>query len=141
MEEVSNVNVILLSHGNYGKGILDSHNMIVGENKKIHSLSLMDSVVQFKKDLNKLVTRLLEEGDVLALCDLRGGTPFNQILEKKFQTPESIHIISGMNLPMLIEISLHLEQRTELKSLIKLAIEAGEDGIVLEEDNQNDLDF
>lgn len=135
------MNIILLSHGKYNQGILDSHNMIIGENKQIYSLSLTDSVDEFSEKLDIKINQLLEKGDVLALCDLKGGTPYNKMTEKKLMNPSNIHIISGMNLPMLIEVSLKLEQNIEIDPLIELAVDAGRNGISLTElveDNESD---
>lgn len=125
--------IVLLSHGKYNQGILDSHNMIIGESKQIYSLSLTDSVDEFSEQLNTIINQLLEKGDVLVLCDLKGGTPYNKITEKKLMNPNKIHIISGMNLPMLIEVSLKLEQNIEIEALIESAIDAGRNGISLSE--------
>lgn len=135
------MNIILLSHGKYNQGILDSHNMIIGENKQIYSLSLTDSMDEFNEKLDTIINQLLEKGDVLALCDLKGGTPYNKITEKKLMNPSKIHIISGMNLPMLIEVSLKLEQSIGIESLIETAIQAGTSGISfteLVENNESD---
>lgn len=135
------MNIILLAHGKYNQGMLDSHNMIIGENKKIYSLSLTDSVDEFSKKLDIITNQLLNKGDVLALCDLKGGTPYNKITEKKLMNPSKVHIISGMNLPMLIEVSLKLDQNIEIELLIESAIDAGRNGISLTElieDNEND---
>lgn len=139
------MNILMLSHGKYNEGILDSHNMIVGENEKIHTLSLTDSVLDFREQLDKLVGELLSQGELLVLCDLKGGTPYNQILEKKYEYPENIHIISGMNLPMVIELSLMFEQEKDIQTLIHSAVGAGKDGIerveILEDEDTDDLDF
>lgn len=139
------MNIIILSHGDYNEGILDSHNMIVGKNKHIYSLSLTDSVLEFREHLDNLVNELLLKGKILILCDLKGGTPYNQILEKKYEYPEKIQVISGMNLPMVIEVSLMMEQEIDIKTLAESAVNAGKEGIelveIIEDENADDLNL
>src|SRR5699024_7845485 len=99
------VGIILASHGDFAEGILHSSQMIFGEQDNLHAVSISPSEgpddLQIK--LKKAIDSLDNQDEVLFLVDLWGGTPFNQtssLLEDKLDTWA---VVSGLNLPMLIE--------------------------------------
>lgn len=96
--------VIVVSHGSFSKGILESLQMIVGEQEGVVALG-----IDPHEDREALAARLREaleareDGEeVLIASDLFHGTPFNVCvaLSKQYD----FHHITGINLPLLIEI-------------------------------------
>ena len=74
------VGIILASHGNFAKGILQSGTMIFGEQENVRAVTLMPSEGpnDFKVKLKEAISSLDNQDEVLFLVDLWGGTPFNQ---------------------------------------------------------------
>ena len=99
------VGIILASHGDFAKGIMQSGSMILGEQENVQAVTLMPSEGpdDFRAKLQKAISKLDNADEVLFLVDLWGGTPFNQSNALFEEHKDKWAIVSGLNLPMLIE--------------------------------------
>ena len=99
------VNIILASHGEFAEGILQSAQMIFGEQEQLITATLMpnEGPEDLKAKLDDAVDSFGEEPEVLFMVDLWGGSPFNQASLVHQEMPERSAIVAGMNLPMLLE--------------------------------------
>lgn len=97
-------NIILASHGNFALEMLRSAEMIMGELDGISVFGLYpgDSVDELRERMLETAKELQEKADLLFLCDIMGGSPFNisSILTQVF--PGSA-LVYGASLPILIE--------------------------------------
>lgn len=96
--------IILLSHGPLALGLLKSGQLIFGEHiENLAALTLEegDDVNIFRKRAFEIYD-LFPEGTIF-MVDIFGGSPCNQILLEIQETKKNIPIITGMNLPMLIQ--------------------------------------
>lgn len=99
------VGIILASHGDFAKGILQSGEMIFGvqENVKAVTLEPSEGPDDLRAKLEEAVASLENQKEVLFLIDLLGGTPFNQTFALLNGHEDTWAVVTGMNLPMLIE--------------------------------------
>ena len=99
------VGIILASHGEFAKGIKQSSEMIFGPQQDVEAVVLMPSEGpdQFRAKLEEAISKLSDQEQVIILCDLWGGTPFNQSSTVIKGHEDTWAIVTGMNLPMLIE--------------------------------------
>lgn len=99
------VSIILASHGEFAKGILESAQMIFGDQEQIAPVTFMpnEGPDDLKAKLDEAVKSFGEDPEVLFLVDLWGGTPFNQANIVYEELGEKSAIVAGMNLPMLLE--------------------------------------
>ena len=99
------VGIILASHGDFAKGILQSGAMVFGEQENVKAVTLMPSEGpnDFKEKLKEAIASFDNQDEVLFLVDLWGGTPFNQANTIFEEHKDKWAIVAGMNLPMLIE--------------------------------------
>lgn len=99
------VGIILASHGEFANGILQSSEMIFGKQPDVFAVTLMPSEGpdQFRAKLEEAISKLSNQEQVLILCDLWGGTPFNQSSAVIKGHEDTWAIVTGMNLPMIIE--------------------------------------
>lgn len=99
------VSIILASHGEFAEGLLQSAQMIFGEQEQITTVTFMpeEGPDDLKAKLESAVASYDADAEILFLVDLWGGSPFNQanILFEKMS--DRAAIVSGMNLPMLLE--------------------------------------
>lgn len=96
--------IILISHGPLSKAMLETAQMIVGEQEHVtcFGLYLGDSVDLFRERVEEEIRNKLEESDVLVLTDMQSGSPFN-VTVGAMEYYEFRHF-TGMNLPMVLEI-------------------------------------
>lgn len=129
---ISLIGILITSHGKMCEGILDSMKMIAGDNSNIFVLKFQednDYVNELHKQLDKMNDEYKYDG-ILIFTDIRSGTPFNESYKYIHENKKTnIKIITGMNLPMLIEVSLALEFENDLNKLVSLALESGKDSI------------
>ncbi|MCI1902613.1 mannose/fructose/sorbose PTS transporter subunit IIA [Enterococcus hirae] len=99
------VGIILASHGDFAKGILQSGSMIFGEQENVQAVTLAahEGPDDIKKKMEDAIATFKPDDPVLFLIDLWGGTPFNQASGLLNGHEDKWAIITGMNLPMLIE--------------------------------------
>lgn len=96
--------LILVSHETFASAVLETAEMFLGPSENVGVLQLRagDSPEDFEDDLRALVEQRDEGEEVLILCDLRSGTPFN-IASKVSYQDDTIQVIYGMNLAMVCE--------------------------------------
>ncbi|MDO5518087.1 MAG: mannose/fructose/sorbose PTS transporter subunit IIA, partial [Clostridium sp.] len=99
------VGIILASHGEFAKGILQSGSMIFGEQENVKAVTLMPSEGpdDIRAKMKDAIASFDSQDEVLILADLWGGTPFNQANTLFEEHKDKWAIVAGMNLPMLIE--------------------------------------
>lgn len=99
------VGVILASHGKFAEGILQSGAMIFGEQANVAACTLMPSEGpdDIYRKMEEAIAQFENQDEVLFLVDLFGGTPFNQSNKLIAGHEDKWAIVTGLNLPMLIE--------------------------------------
>ena len=99
------VSIILASHGKFAEGLLQSAQMIFGDQDQIETVTFMpeEGPEDLKAKLETAIASFGSDAEILFLVDLWGGTPFNQANILFEEMSERAAIVSGMNLPMLLE--------------------------------------
>ncbi|MBC6348714.1 PTS sugar transporter subunit IIA [Lactobacillus melliventris] len=121
------VGVIICTHGSSAPEILKSAEMICGKQENCLTVNFEngESLDQLKKELVQEIDQL--RGIIICLTDLKGGTPFNTLVGLLKKYPE-IEIITGVNIPMLLELFINRDQ-LEKEQLLSEIIEAGKSGV------------
>lgn len=126
--------LLLVSHRGIATGMKAAIEMVMGPAAaQIEALELTEEegIENFGKRLEAYITSWLAEGKKgLIFADLRGGTPYNQsemILERN-GLKERAKVISGMNLPMIIDALFKDFDVTDLNEVAAVAA-AAKDGI------------
>ncbi|WP_317311441.1 mannose/fructose/sorbose PTS transporter subunit IIA [Clostridium thermobutyricum] len=99
------VGIILASHGDFANGILQSSSMIFGEQENVKAVTLMPSEGpdDIRAKIESAIASFENVEEILFLVDLWGGTPFNQTNSLFEEHKDKWAIVTGMNLPMVIE--------------------------------------
>lgn len=125
-ETSSRCEILVLTHGDFGRELIRTAEMIMGPQEGIHFISLLceDSLVEYAARVEGTVSAM--PADSIVFVDILGGTPSNTIaaLFQKYK----MRIFSGINLPMLIE-AIYIcgcEEREEANDRI---VEVGLNGI------------
>ncbi|MBA1434960.1 PTS sugar transporter subunit IIA [Bombilactobacillus bombi] len=93
--------LILVSHGNFCKGIINSVKMILGSQSNLYSINLLEgeSPDHFKQRFLEIAKTL---DDFIVFTDLLGGTPYNVVYQLLLEGNYHFELYTGMNLPMVI---------------------------------------
>ena len=98
------VGIILATHGDFAKGILQSGSMIFGDQPNVAACTLQPSMgpEDIKKQMEDAIAGFENQDEVLIMVDLWGGTPFNQANGLIAGHEDKWAIVAGLNLPMLL---------------------------------------
>ncbi len=123
------VGVIVVTHGQFGKHLLEAAQTILGPQEQCAHIAVEGAV-----EMSALLTELkqtvkrMETGDgVIILTDMFGGTPSN--ISLSLLQPGKVDVLTGANLPMLLRILGMRAQ--ELSQLAQEAKNAAIQGIVV----------
>lgn len=121
---------VIVTHGKMAPGLLDAVRMITGIEEGLYAVSLNE-----EDDVEGLMGRIddcLESLDPLQgamlFVDLYGASPFNASARLALSSSRDIEVITGVNLPMLVELVMQREDLS-LSELAEMAVEVGPEGI------------
>lgn len=125
------VGVIIATHGEFANGILQSASMIFGEQENVRTCTLMpnEGPDDLKQKLEKAIDSFKNKEDILFLVDLWGGTPFNQASRLIDGYEEKRAILTGLNLPMLVEVCSNASIMDSAKEIAAQVLDFGRDGV------------
>lgn len=123
------IGVLVTSHGNLCKEIINSAEMITGKQDYIWSVALDEEGIDLyeKKLINKLdeIMSLCEA--VIIMADITNATPYNCSLKylMKNETNKNLFLISGYNLAVIIELLISRSYTDNIEDLLKNIIDSG----------------
>lgn len=121
---------ILVSHGSFAKGLVESSQMIIGQQEELVAYGLYpeDDISNLKLILEK---EYLESNmdNVVFFTDLFHGSPFNAVVS--LMGKYDVYHITGMNMPLMLE-ALMARQNKELSpaELCKLLLTNSKETII-----------
>lgn len=128
--------ILLCTHGEFAKGILNSLELIAGTSHSVEAIcvSAEDSMETVKGKIQAFVDKYDEETNKIILTDIMGGSP-TQASFHVMATNKNVYVVSGLNLGLLLEIALSAEE--DVEHLLKEAIIAGRETMQLLNDALN----
>ena len=115
------INVIIAAHGTLARDLLDAAQTIIGRIEGVHTISRLPH--EGKADLMKKFQRKISQLDspegILILIDAYGGSPFN--ISSYFLDRYNMRIVTGVNLPMILDLATYREKLGLEKLAAKLA--------------------
>ncbi|WP_195854453.1 PTS sugar transporter subunit IIA [Aerococcus tenax] len=127
------VGLLLISHGRMAEGMIDSLALIGGVDEHIDHCSLVagQDFEAFKEDVRQSIKKLDSGQGVLVFVDLYGASPFNatlQIYQELLAENTHVRVITGMNLPMLLEANA-MKATLGLEELTNMVLSSGRESI------------
>jgi mannose/fructose-specific phosphotransferase system component IIA len=98
-------NIVLLTHGDFSKGIAQSSRFIVGavENIVALSITLNETIEQTIEMIEKSLKAFNNQLPTIIVTDLPGGST-TQAAIKFLSEHENVYLITGLNLGLLLEL-------------------------------------
>ena len=125
------ISILTITHGNVGKELLATAKTMLGKLPlKCEALSVSDTCNPDELLLEaQSICKKIGNGDgVLVLTDIFGSTPSNICNKLKIDSDIDIHVIAGLNLPMLIRVLNY--PKLKLNELVDKALSGAHDGII-----------
>jgi fructoselysine and glucoselysine-specific PTS system IIA component len=119
--------IILASHGKFASGILNSLQLICGDNQSVMAI---DCYVEETFDLSKTISKTMEQyqqDEVVVVTDIFGGSVNNEFL--RYLGQPNFYLISGLNLPLLIELVTHINSKKPMSEIINMVLNSSKEMI------------
>ena len=122
--------IFLMSHGSFSKGLFETLEMIYGKQEDIYYLGLYpeQSVETLEKDFEDNLKSIGNDEEILVLTDLFFGSPFNVVV--RFMKKYNIYHLTGISLPLLMEIVLMRSNNVCAEDICKRAIELSKNSLI-----------
>lgn len=98
------IGIVIVTHSQLGDALIEAAEFIIGGRPKALvsvSIDLNQSAEKLRGKISEGIKRVEKKDGVLILTDMFGGTPSN--LSYSFLEEGRIEVISGVNLPILIQ--------------------------------------
>jgi mannose/fructose-specific phosphotransferase system component IIA len=119
---------LIATHGAFAKGIKSSLDMIIGETDNVFLIqAYLDDNISVEDELAAVLTNITANDELVIFTDLLGGS-VNNIMIREALKP-NVHIVSGFNLPLLIEVIMG-DAGTPVTEVIETAIIDGKEQMV-----------
>ncbi|MCL2895665.1 PTS mannose transporter subunit IIAB [Brenneria tiliae] len=122
--------IILCTHGATAGPLLKTAEMILGDQDNVAVLDFIPGenaetlIEKYQEKLSQLET----SSGVLFLVDTWGGSSFNAA-SRVVTDKEDYEVITGVNIPMLVETFMARDDKPAFADLVTTALEAGRDGV------------
>jgi len=111
---------LIATHGTFSAGAKSSLEMIIGSIENLFIIqAYLDGNHAIEEEIKIITDQISNEDELIVFTDILGGSVTNQLLQQG--TKPNIHIVSGFNLPLLIEVILG-DAETPAAEIIESAI-------------------
>lgn len=129
--------IILLTHGEFSKGIAQSAEFILGKVPGLETLSItMDESIDMTIDkISNIIQGIAEREPIILITDIPGGSTTQAAIRSLEKYPD-LYIISGLCLGMLIQLVLTdlSEDREENLAMLRELVEEARETLMVVND-------
>nr|WP_293304502.1 hypothetical protein [Allomuricauda sp.] len=119
---------LIATHGKFASGIKSSLDIIIGAQDNIFVLdAYTENNVPIQDHLDAILNEIEIGDELVVFTDIMGGSITNQIIQRI--NSGNAHIVSGVNLPLLIEVVLS-DPNEDLQKVLDDAVENAKTQIV-----------
>ena len=121
--------VIVVSHGSYARGLVDTAQMIAGKQEDLEAFGLEpeESVDTLKEKIRQSIEQASQEEEILILTDIFYGSPFNTVISLM---PEyDLYHVTGINLPLMMEVIMGRISGKHAEEICKELLKAAPDTV------------
>ena len=125
------IGIVIVTHSQLGDALIEAAEFIIGnrpESLVSVSIDLTESAEVLRTRIDRGIKKVQSKDGVLILTDMFGGTPSN--LSYSFLEEGRIEVISGVNLPILIQAA-NTRSKMDLNTLAVKLEEFGKKSISL----------
>jgi len=123
---------LIISHGELAGGIRSALELITGAAAEVVVLqAYVDENKSAEDEIAALLSSVADGDEWIVFTDLLGGSITNQVLRvaAELGVRDSVHVVAGMNLPLVIEVVLS-DASTPANEVLRDAIEMAREQLV-----------
>ena len=121
--------VIVVSHGSYARGLVDTVQMIAGKQEDLEAFGLEpeESVDTLKEKIRQSIEQASQGEEILIPTDIFYGSPFNTVISLM---PEyDLYHVTGINLPLMMEVIMGRISGKHAEEICKELLKAAPDTV------------
>lgn len=124
------ITVILVSHGGMAKGMVESTTMLIGDQPNLTFITFApeDGPDDLMNKVEERLKEALDQGEAIIMTDIPNGTPFNCV--SRLMEHYQFRHMTGMNLPMVIDVVSQLDDEASAEELCKGTLEPSKEAII-----------
>lgn len=104
---------ILASHGTFSQGLYEAIKIIMGEQENVHIITAyVEDGFDLKQQIQQTIDSIPENDEIITCTDIFGGSVNNEMM--KYIRRENFYLLTGINLPMLINIFLSKDENIDV---------------------------
>ena len=118
------LSIIACTHSTFAEGIKNATEMICGHQSKFYTFGFLegDDFLEYGQMIYNVAKKEVDEGnEVLCLVDMNNATPFNSCVIALSEL--DVNIISGVSLPLVLELVLQRQVSKDYTRLMENVIE------------------
>ena len=121
--------VIVVSHGSYARGLVDTVQMIAGKQEDLEAFGLEseESVDTLKEKIRQSIEQASQEEEILILTDIFYGSPFNTVIS--LMSEYDLYHVTGINLPLMMEVVMGRYAGKSAQEICKELLKAAPDTV------------
>jgi fructoselysine and glucoselysine-specific PTS system IIA component len=118
-------NILLASHSHLAKGMKDTVEMILGEQENLYTLcAYVTENYNLISEIESVLTSIDAEVEWIIVTDVFGGSVNNELINYIGSNQRrDLHLVSGMNLGLLMSLLTMVNSTNNTSSIINEAIE------------------
>lgn len=127
--------VVIVTHGQLGKGLKDSVAVVMGQDFDIKTISLGidDDVAVFGRKVEETIVSANDDQGVIVFTDLVSASPYNQAVLAVNRLEEDLkkttYVIGGVNLAMLLDCLNHQILGSSIEDAVTSIMAQGKNAI------------
>lgn len=138
------INAIVTGHGEFSLGIVNALEMIAGEQDGLKAIPFYNeySMEEYQNKMSEAIRDISSQSShTIIFTDLKGGTPFNVSMMLTTEN-DSVTVVGGTNLPLLLEFIGRRWIDGDTKEIIKSLVDVASEGVVVGEliKQENDIE-
>lgn len=129
--------IIFASHHHLASGLKDTLEYIMPNSEEITAISAYTTNQPVETEIKEALSEVTAEDEAIIFTDLLGGSVNQAFI--RYLASDNIHVITGMNLPVILTLLVGLTDEKVTKEQIHYAIHEGKDQLLYVNDYSKNL--
>lgn len=109
-----NRKLLIATHGVFADGIKSALELIVGKQNSVYTLcAYTNDMTAVETPVKEIINSLNDMDELIIATDMLGGSVNNEFM--KYLDKPNIHLISGVNLPLLCDLVMDLDNENTIQ--------------------------